>query len=240
MDISNFFKSIFHSNENKAVDTEALFNADNSIISPQPIDLGLPSGILWADRNVGARTPEDRGIVVKWGGVSGWRDGHLLSPNDGHFHSIDASMSKTIFTKYRTQPVHISADNRNILDPEDDAAHVFLGEKWTTPTKEEIQELIDNTDIEHINVIGCFRYTSRINGNTILLPTVMPGNFHGAVRSEQCWYWSSSLCPLGENSESYCLEQSDIYEVSCEVSVLFRDCELPIRPIIRNTNHFKQ
>lgn len=239
MGISNILNLLFHSNENKAVDIEALISADNSIVSPQPIDLGLPSGTLWADRNVGARTPEDHGIVVKWGDVSGWRDGHHLSPDNGHFYPICASMSKTIFTKYRTQPVHISADNKIILDPEDDAAHVFLGEKWTTPTKEEIQELIDNTDIEHINVIG-FRYTSRINGNAILLPTVMPGNFHGAVRSEQCWYWSSSLCPLSENSESYCLEQSDIYEVSGRVSVLFRECELPVRPIIRIKYNFKQ
>ena len=237
MNISKFFNLFSHSNENKAADFETLFTADNSIVSPQPIDLGLPSGTLWADRNVGARTPEDHGIVVKWGGVSGWRDGHHLSPNDGRFHPIGASMSKTIFTKYRTQPVHISADKKMILDPEDDAAHVFLGEKWITPTKEEILELIDNTDVEYITCVG-FRYTSRINGNTILLPSVVPGNFHGCVRSEQCWYWSSSLCPLGENSESYCLDQSDIYEVSCKVSVFFRDCELPVRPIIRSRYNF--
>ena len=231
--MSIFFKSMSHSNENKSVDIEKLFNADNSIVSPQPIDLGLPSGILWADRNVGARIPEDHGIVVKWGGISGWRDGHHLFPEDGHFHPIGESMSKVIFTKYRTQPMHISADEKINLDPEDDAAHVFLGEKWFIPTKEEIQELIDNTDIERITCVG-FRYTSRINGNTIFLPTVMPGNFHGTVWSEQCWYWSSSLCPFGENLESYCLEQSDIYEVSCRVSAFFRDCDLPIRPIIRN------
>ena len=238
MGIGTILNLLFHSNENKAVDSEALFAADNSIVSPQSIDLGLPSGTLWADRNIGARTPEKHGIRVKWGGISGWRDGHHLSPNDGRFHPIGTSMSKTIFTKYRSQSIHISADNKMNLDPEDDIAHVFLGGEWSIPTKEEIQELVDNTVIERISFVG-FRYTSRINGNTIFLPTVMPGNFPGAVHPEQCWYWSSSLCTLGDNSESYCLEQSDIYEVSCRVSALFRDCELPVRPIIRNTDNFK-
>ena len=35
------------------------------------VDLGLPSGIKWADRNVGAETPQDNGAYFSWGNVEG-------------------------------------------------------------------------------------------------------------------------------------------------------------------------
>lgn len=34
------------------------------------IDLGLPSGLLWADRNIGASTEEDSGLYFQWGSVN--------------------------------------------------------------------------------------------------------------------------------------------------------------------------
>ena len=35
------------------------------------VDLGLPSGLKWADRNVGAETPQDNGAYFSWGNVEG-------------------------------------------------------------------------------------------------------------------------------------------------------------------------
>lgn len=40
--------------------------------SYKAIDLGLPSGILWADRNIGAATPEDSGLYFQWGDTQGY------------------------------------------------------------------------------------------------------------------------------------------------------------------------
>lgn len=37
------------------------------------IDLGLPSGALWADRNVGATSPEDFGSYFQWGELEGYK-----------------------------------------------------------------------------------------------------------------------------------------------------------------------
>ena len=36
------------------------------------VDLGLPSGLLWADRNVGALAPEDFGTYFAWGETEGY------------------------------------------------------------------------------------------------------------------------------------------------------------------------
>lgn len=236
MSIKRFFSSLSRSNEDKNDEFKLFLTANNkSNFAPQAVDLGLPSGVLWADRNVGADAPEDGGIIICWGGHEGWRNGRLLYPNDSCYSQrSNTNMSIKIYTKYRTKPVHILADNKTVLDFEDDAACLFLGEKWVTPTKEEIQELIDNTDIENVNYRG-YRYTSKINGNSIFLPEVLPKGPIGAIHPNQSWYWSSSLCPTIENT-AYCLEQSDIYEVWSGIEIIERECALPIRPIIRRTN----
>ena len=36
------------------------------------IDLGLPSGTLWMDRNIGASSPEDAGLYFAWGETQGY------------------------------------------------------------------------------------------------------------------------------------------------------------------------
>lgn len=38
------------------------------------VDLGLPSGKLWADRNLGADNPEDTGLYYAWGETTGYAD----------------------------------------------------------------------------------------------------------------------------------------------------------------------
>ncbi len=40
---------------------------DISNITYEAVDLGLPSGLKWADRNVGAASPEDFGSYFQWG-----------------------------------------------------------------------------------------------------------------------------------------------------------------------------
>ena len=37
------------------------------------IDLGLPSGLLWADRNIGAENPEGAGLYFQWGDTVGYK-----------------------------------------------------------------------------------------------------------------------------------------------------------------------
>ena len=110
------------------------------------IDLGLPSGILWADRNIGATTPEDSGLYFQWGDTQGYTAEQVgngeglkaFSWADYKF-SIDGSSSN--FSKYN------ASDSKTVLDPEDDAAHVNMGGNWRMPTFEEYKELCLNTDI---------------------------------------------------------------------------------------------
>ena len=129
---------------------------DINVFSPslyKAIDLGLPSGILWADRNIGAATPEDSGLYFSWGDTQGYTakqvgngEGLKAFSWADYKWSIDGSSSN--FSKYN------ASDSKIVLDPEDDAAHVNMGGNWRMPTYEEYKELLLNTDIYLVSPEG--------------------------------------------------------------------------------------
>ena len=65
------------------------------------VDLGLPSGLIWAKCNVGAKTEEEPGLYFQWGDTQGYTaeqmKDKLFSWIDYKF-SIDRSSSN--FSKY--------------------------------------------------------------------------------------------------------------------------------------------
>ena len=108
------------------------------------VDLGLPSGLLWADRNIGAATPEDAGLFFQWGDTQGYT-AEQITQGEKQFTEGDDKFSiggtTYNFSKYN------SNDGKTVLDLEDDAAHVLMGGNWRMPTNEDFMELINNTDL---------------------------------------------------------------------------------------------
>lgn len=110
------------------------------------IDLGLPSGILWADKNIGATTPEEAGLYFQWGDTQGYTveqmgngEGQKYFTWADYKFSVDGS--DTNFSKYN------SSDGKTSLDLEDDAAHVVMSGNWRMPTLLDFRELCMNTDV---------------------------------------------------------------------------------------------
>ena len=114
------------------------------------IDLGLTSGTLWADRNIGATDIYDGGKLFQWGDPTPYdipehtagtiNDGQkMFSWSD---YKWNPSGNGSTFTKYN------STDEKTTLDPEDDAAHVNMGGTWKMPTKEQVTELFKGTTQE--------------------------------------------------------------------------------------------
>ena len=179
---------------------------------PEKIDLGLPSGLKWASCNLGASKPERYGGYYQWGGLQDVTDMRiLLSWNNCPYHS--GSEKSTGWTKY--VPSNMSSywsgsgipDNKTVLDPEDDVAHVMLGGKWRMPTAEEFLELDDQCTSEWITLNGVKgrKFTSKNNGNSIFLPSAgyrYCVDFY-EVGSGGC-YWSSSLY-TDYPYDSYCM-----------------------------------
>ena len=110
------------------------------------VDLGLPSGLLWAKKNIGAETEEDAGLYFQWGDTVGYTadyvgegEGKKYFGWDDYKFSVDGS--STNFSKYN------ETDGKTVLDPEDDAAHVNMGGNWRMPTSDDFVELCQNTDL---------------------------------------------------------------------------------------------
>lgn len=123
----------------------------NTLYLPdKAVDLGLPSGILWADRNIGATDIYDGGKLFQWGDPTPYdapehTDGTINEGQkrfDWTDYKWNPSGDGSTFTKYN------STDGKLTLDPEDDAAHVNMGSDWRMPTKDDIKELFQNTTQE--------------------------------------------------------------------------------------------
>lgn len=164
----------------------------------QLIDLGLPSGNLWADRNIGADSPEKKGLYFAWGETVGYTS-----------EQVKAKERRFTWSTYKSK--EIAAD----LIAENDAAHACLGEYYHIPTKEDFEELLaycDSTLTYTYNgkMVNGRILTSKINGNSIFLPAAgrcSYSSLHGFC--EYGSYWSSSR------------------DLICNASVLFFYYQIP-------------
>lgn len=113
------------------------------------VDLGLPSGLLWARGNIvkvdGSYTigePTDYGCYFSWGNI----DGH----NAGEGYDFGTANSGP----YASTPGAQVSANIASNDASHDAALACLGAPWHMPTKEDFKELYDNTDREWTSIDG--------------------------------------------------------------------------------------
>jgi len=176
---------------------------------PAYVDLGLPSGLLWATCNVGADNPEDYGDYFAWGETQ---------PKDTYNWSTYqySNGSDNTLTKYCTDAIYGYngfTDNLITLLPEDDAATANWGSDWRMPTKEEWQELYNNTTVTWTTQNGVNgRLFTASNGNSLFLPAAGDrfNSSLGYAGSDGC-YWSSSLHTDGPYHAWYFGFQSGSY-----------------------------
>ncbi len=155
------------------------------------VDLGLPSGTLWATMNVGANSPEEYGDYFAWGETT---------PKDVYdWNTYKWCMGDyNKLTKYCTKSnygYNGFTDGKTELDPEDDAATANWGPEWCMPTYEQIQELTANCSSEWTERNGVYGrlFTSDINGATLFFPAA---GYHSSVGFEVGTtgnYWSHEV-----------------------------------------------
>ena len=208
------------------------------------VDLGLPSGTLWATINIGANSPTDTGLYFAWGETQGYTASQVgtdkqFSLDDYELRNISTG-TLTKYTRY---------DGLTVLEDEDDAASVNWGGDWHMPTYEQCNELFNATYVTGTYVtdyngsgINGRLFTSVSNGNTMFLPAVgyaLRGNL-GNVNGNGS-YWSSSL---GENNDAgtgfYCSGGTDLninrYTGHCIRGVISPTVTPPIEePIVEPT-----
>ena len=201
--------------------------------NPQPdgheyVDLGLPSGTLWATCNVGASKPEEYGDYFAWGETKP-KTTYEWSTNKyckGSYKSM---------TKYCTDSYYGTVDNKTELEPSDDAATANWGSNWQMPSREQCAELINSSYTTTTWTIlngGGWKITSKSNGNSIFLPAAGcragtslydAGSYGG--------YWSRSLTT--SSSDSACSLYIDSSSISTYSSGRFYGYS--VRPVrVRN------
>lgn len=101
------------------------------------VDFELPSGTLWATKNVGADKAIDCGLYFQWGDTKGYSKDQVGTKSGQKRFSWNDYKFKKNSTKYKAYGA--------TLDLEDDAASANMGGDWHIPTPEQCQELIDST-----------------------------------------------------------------------------------------------
>lgn len=127
------------------------------------VDLGLPSGNLWAECNLGASSPEAYGDYYAWGEVEPKQE--YTYPNHKWYKEGAPSLG---FTKYNNE------DGKLTLEDEDDAVIQKLGNGWRTPTLADFRELTNQklTTIKKttLNGVAGYQIMSKKNGKSIFIP----------------------------------------------------------------------
>lgn len=127
------------------------------------VDLGLPSGNLWATCNLGASSPEAYGDYYAWGEVEPKKE--YTYPNHKWYKEGAPSLG---FTKYNNE------DGKLTLEDEDDAVIQKLGNGWRTPTLADFRELTNQklTTIKKttLNGVAGYQITSKKNGKSVFIP----------------------------------------------------------------------
>ena len=123
---------------------------------PEAIDLGLPSGVKWANMNMGALS------VNEIGGYYGWADPTgELSVDNYNWRNVDLDGAWTSPLFGGTNPP------RDISGTNLDIATTKLGVEWCMPSSDDFKELTENctftVESDYVKVTGP-------NGNSIILP----------------------------------------------------------------------
>jgi hypothetical protein len=233
--------SISINDETSATDSDVNANGH------EYVDLGLPSGTLWATCNVGANTPEEAGDHFAWGETE-TKDNYDLKT---YKHSKSGDYRLEDLTKYTFPDNNIYADwyfefnkfigdNKTILDANDDVAKVNFGGDWRMPNKEEFEELIKECSWQFSYAISSpsrvgYTITSLKNGNTIFLPAA--GYYEKAdLKNHQTngSYWCGTLSSnKSQEADAFVMTPSDV-----KMSNVLRTSGFTIRPVISKKNRY--
>ena len=198
------------------------------------IDLGLPSGLKWANMNVGAEKETDYGLYFQWGDIVGYTDAShstwATCPGNGGNSDYNAA-SIEAWDAENLQSVTGMEYSTKILKPSVDAATVNMGSKWRMPTMEEGIELVENTnhEVAEINGVKGGKFINKSDASKyIFLPFAggaADGSFGGQGVEGNIWNSSvNSETPAGAYG-------TGAVESSFDVGAAYRHSALSVRGV---------
>ena len=179
----------------------------------KPVDLGLPSGTMWAEWNIGASSPEQKGYYYAWGEtepkeVYSWKT---------YFDAVDRQKLKQDDTPNFKE--FLSDRKASIVGTNHDVAHVKWGKDWLIPTIKQWKELTNYCTVEWKTQKGVkgLLFTGP-NGNSIFIPGCGFMHYRTLNDAGNLEYWTGDLCDdswawaFGANSDG-AWSKGDIYNI---------------------------
>ena len=176
------------------------------------VDLGL--SVMWAYYNVGAHSPLEPGGFYCWG------------------ETEELTLQGTKVTDYFSNNIEYSkyneTDGLTVLQPLDDVATVKWGAPWHIPDEHDIVELYDNCTKRELTIDGqkVVQFTSKINGNYIIIPMAGWYSCGRYLDWDHAWFWTRTL----SGYRNACSVRSDAGLLL--TSNLRSDC-LNVRPVVK-------
>lgn len=170
---------------------------DDMEVEHNAVDLGL--SVLWAEYNVGACAPTQTGGFYAWGETEEKLYYSTQNYKYMQYHSLDNGYwwwyNKYVRNSRRDE--ESICDNRTVLEPADDAAHLNWGGEWRLPTKDEYVELFENCERcdTILNGTHGVMFTSKISGytdNSIFLPYMDDSRVNRSL-DKHAYYMTSDL-----------------------------------------------
>ena len=190
------------------------------------VDLGLPSGLLWATCNVGATTPEGYGDYFAWGETTPKSTYNWST----YQHCMGSYNTLTKYCPNSNYGYNGFTDNLTTLLPEDDAATANWGGNWRIPTMADFEELYNNTTVTWTTQNGVNgRLFTASNGYSLFLPAAgyrKESGLHNVGSDGNCW-----MSVLRTDSPDYAWRfyfGSASYNMYDYVN---RDYGFPVRPV---------
>ena len=201
------------------------FFSDPKMLGLEFVDLGLPSGLRWANINVGSQTPSDNGDYYAWGETKPHANKNYtlsnydpMSDGKGAYDNIGTDINGTLY----------------------DAAQVNWQGPWRMPTKADVQELYDNctATLKTLNGAYVWEFKSNINNRVIYLPGAgyyrydYNGGHLNENNGKRAILWTSTA---HESESKYAYYYSSGYDNS-EIKSLggwYRNSGMPVRPVAR-------
>lgn len=189
---------------------------ENKINGYEYVDLGLPSGTLWASYDIGAQEVGGFGDLFMWGETVP-KDSKTEWSDDDHKH-----ISNENYVKY------CERDKKLVLDPEDDAATFLWGNEWKIPSYTDWRELMKYCELklkgESIVFVGP-------NGNELHFSRYLLEEYDGCEFS--CSWWASELDSSDDEYDAiyFYIDKDEDCDPIYDTYSCHRACLLPIRPV---------
>lgn len=159
------------------------------------VDLGLPSGLKWANMNLGATSETDYGDYYMWGSTKP-NTADECNWTNAPFNNGDSNYDEEYFTSHKSEWL----DDKDNLKSEYDAAYKATNGMARMPTKDDFQELLENTENEWVTNfngtgVNGRKFTSRTDTSKYIFIPAAGNCLDGSVYyvGNYGYIWSSSL-----------------------------------------------